>query len=177
MLSSRAQAITGIALSAVEGVAGVGTALLTGGTLSAAGIGATVHSVSTISSILAKQKDLQNIPDTVRHMGNNLSFDMADDNIYLRFLTYQISPQIKKIIADYFAMYGYKCLEVKKPNLRTRYYYNYIKTVGCNIDGDFDNKDIAQIKAVYDKGITIWHNRAGVTPLKYDFDNVEMSLI
>jgi hypothetical protein len=110
-------------------------------------------------------------------MGNNLAFDLSDNNTSLKFMRYGIAPSIKKILGDFFGKYGYKCMEVKTPNLRSRYYYNYIKTVGCNIKGDFDNNDLATLKSIFDNGITIWHNHSGVTPLSYSYDNVETSLL
>jgi hypothetical protein len=177
MLTKKAQATTGMALSLTQAVGGVALAGVSGGLGMAVGGGAVLQSVGVISSELAKRKDLQNTPESVRHMGNNLAFDLSDNNTSLKFMRYGIAPSIKKILGDFFGKYGYKCMEVKTPNLRSRYYYNYIKTVGCNIKGDFDNNDLATLKSIFDNGITIWHNHSGVTPLSYSYDNVETSLL
>lgn len=69
-----------------------------------------------------------------------------------------IKAQFAKIIDDYFTMYGYKVnsLEVINPHKRT--YFDYIKTIGCNIIGNIPQKDMEEIRSLFDNGLTIWHN-------------------
>jgi len=173
----KASATAGMALAGANLAIGTIGAIATGG-VSLIGTGnAMLSAVSSIGGELAKQKDLQNTPDTVRERGNNIAFEIADGNLSIRVVTLSIHANIKKVLGDYFAKYGYKCHEVKVPQLNSRYYYNYIKTIGCNIDGNFDNEDLIELKDIFDKGITIWHNNDGVTPLSYSFDNVESNLI
>jgi hypothetical protein len=177
MLSHRAQSTTGLALQMAGGVGALAGGVMTGGVGLLAGAGIAGNSLGAVAMELAKRKDLQNTPQTVRHLGNNLEFDLCDYNYGLFFLRYSVHENIKKILADYWNKYGYKCGEVKIPSLRSRYYFNYIKTIGCNITGNFDNKDIAKLKTIFDDGITIWHDRAGVTPLDYSYNNIEMNLL
>jgi len=177
MLTQKAQATTGIALSVVSATAGMAVGAFTGGLGLALATGNSLSAIGSIAQELAKQKDLKQTPDSVRAQGNNVSFDLAEDNTALDFIRYGIHPDIKKVIGDYFAMYGYKCGEVKKPDLRSRYYYNYVKTLGANITADMDVNDLTKIQSIYDAGITFWHNRVGITPLSYSYDNVEMSLL
>ena len=33
-----------------------------------------------------------------------------------------------------------------------------MKTNGCYIDADIPQDDLAEIKSMFDKGITLWHN-------------------
>ena len=49
--------------------------------------------------------------------------------------------------------------------------------MGCNITGNIDYEDLTRMKEIFDNGITIWHNRDGVQPLNYQFDNVEVNLL
>ena len=126
---------------------------------------------------LAKQKDLQEIPESVRSMGNNVAFDMIDHNNQVLHYFMSVDERTRNILADFWHMYGYACKEVKIPNLRSRYYYNFIKTNGCNITGNIDNHDLTRIKEIFDNGITIWHYREDVTPLDYTFDNVEVNFV
>jgi len=177
MLTQKAQATTGIALSVASAGAGMAVGAFTGGLGLALATGNSLSAISSIAQELAKQKDLKQTPDSVRAQGNNITFDLAEDNTALNFIRYGVHPDIKKVVGDYFAMYGYKCGEVKRPAMRTRYYYNYIKTIGANVAGDMDVNDLNQIRGIFDQGITIWHNRTGVIPLSYEYDNVEMSLI
>jgi hypothetical protein len=173
----KASFTTGMAMAGANAVVSTVAGLMSSPFGLAQGVSAGMSALGQIAGELAKQKDLQNTPDTVRQMGNNISFDIADVNLGIRVCRLAIDPRIKQILGDYFAMYGYKCSSIKIPNLRSRYYYNYIKTIGCNLNGDMDNKDLAKLKTIYDTGITIWHDREGVTPLRYAYDNVEMILI
>jgi hypothetical protein len=54
-------------------------------------------------------------------------------------------------------MYGYKVNEVKTPNFHTRQNFNYIQTASCNIQGNFNNEDLNELKTIFDSGITLWH--------------------
>lgn len=177
MQANKNSAKVGMALAGVGAVGSLALAIPTGGLSLALAGGVAMSSGSKIGGELMRQKDLQNVPDSVRSMGNNLSFDMAEGNTHLKFVRSAIHPTIKKVLGDYFAKYGYKCNEVKTPNLKSRYYYNYIKTLGCNIDGDMDNKDLAKLKSIYDNGVTIWHDRGSNVSISYQYDNVEMSLL
>jgi len=177
MLSHKAQIVSGLAVSAA-GSAGTVAAAVAAGPIGAAVVGgAALSSVAAISGELAKQKDLKNVPPTVKNMGNNISFEIADGNEELRVMRYTATDKVLNVVADYFAMFGYKSSRVQIPDLRSRYYYNYIKTLSCNIDGDMDTEDLAKLQGIFNRGVTIWHNRAGVVPLSYLYDNVEMSLV
>jgi hypothetical protein len=74
-------------------------------------------------------------------------------------------------------MYGYKCNEVKTPDLKTRYYY-YIELIGANITGSMEQKDLAKIKEIFNTGVTFWHyHSSGFDPLNYQYENVEVNLL
>ena len=69
-----------------------------------------------------------------------------------------IKPEYASIIDNWFDMYGYKVNEVKIPNITGRRNWNFVKTVGCYIDGDIPQSDMQEIKSMFDKGVTFWHN-------------------
>lgn len=77
---------------------------------------------------------------------------------YFTIIKMCVRPEYAKIIDDYFSMFGYKVNEVKVPNVTGRRNWNYIKTIGCYIEADIPQEDLEQIKSMFDKGITIWHN-------------------
>ena len=62
------------------------------------------------------------------------------------------------MVDDYFNCYGYKVNSLKTPNITGRVYWNYVKTVGCNVTANAPQEDIEEIRALFDRGITIWHN-------------------
>lgn len=80
-----------------------------------------------------------------------------------------IKAEFAKIIDDYFSMFGYKTNEVKIPNLTGRQNWNYVKTIDCNILGNFPQEDLQEIKDMFNNGLTIWHNTS--TFLDYSQNN------
>lgn len=77
-----------------------------------------------------------------------------------QFVLYKMSVRYEfaKRIDDYFSMFGYKVNELKIPNITGRTYWNYVKTIGCNIIGDIPQEDIEKIKSIFNNGVTLWHN-------------------
>ena len=65
--------------------------------------------------------------------------------------------------------FGYKVNDVKIPNLTGRRNWNYVKTIDCNIEGYIPQEDLAEIKGMFNNGVTIWHNPA--TFLDYSQSN------
>lgn len=125
----------------------------------------------------AKVKDLKNLPDQVVS-ANDISFNIHDDNKYLCFYRIKVCCEFEQLLADTFATSGYTVKRVKLPNLKTRLRYNYVKTVGANIVGSFNQDDLARIKAIFDNGITFWHyNTVNFKPYDYSFENIETILL
>lgn len=114
-------------------------------------------SVLQMQAIQAKQADIANTPPNIQKMGSNTAYDYGNNYQGVYVLRKQIKPEYRKILGDFFNMFGYKTNEVKIPNFRTRQNWNYVETVNCTILGNFNNEDIAQLKAVFDNGITLWH--------------------
>ena len=98
------------------------------------------------------------LPDVVNMGSSNatlLGYNLVDDNIFTRYsIKYQFAEKIDK----YFDMYGYLTNTLKLPNLNNRPNWNYIKTIGANILGNLPQLDLAEIKQMFDNGVTLWHN-------------------
>ena len=89
--------------------------------------------------------------------GNNNASLMFQAGL-LTFFYYRkhIKEEYAKIIDSYFDMYGYKLNTVGVPTRTARPCYNYVKTIGCAIDGDIPAEDAKAIQAIYDRGIRFW---------------------
>lgn len=104
------------------------------------------------------------VPDTLVTKANNggVNHYMEMDCYKIHYV--KIRPEYARIIDNYFSCYGYAIHKVKVPNITSRTRWNYIKTKGCtlkkNIAGDrFIPMEAERIiSAVYDKGITFWHD-------------------
>ena len=71
-----------------------------------------------------------------------------------------IKAKQAEILDEYFDQFGYKCNRVKIPNINGRRNWNFVKTIGCYIEANIPQDDLQEIKAMFDKGITFWHNPA-----------------
>lgn len=78
----------------------------------------------------------------------------------ISFYEMSIRPEYARIIDNYFTMYGYKVNTVKTPNITGRRNWNFVKTIGCYIEADIPQNDLQEIKTMFDRGITFWHNPA-----------------
>lgn len=180
LASSKASATTGVALNVLSSVATLGIGIATGGVgLAVAGASA-LGIAGNIANTLLKKQDLQDTPDSIRQMGNNAEFDIVDNNIKIELREMVITDEFKKLVFSYFMHYGYKANIFKIPNIRSRYYYNYIKVIGVNIKTNIDAEFKNELASIFNNGVTIWHYRnkdtfKGVN--NYAYENVEMSLI
>lgn len=144
-------------------------------------VGSVVGGVTNYASLVrgqnAKQQDLKNLPDSILSV-NDIAFNIQDGNLFLTLYRMKICCEFEELLADTFAMTGYTVKRVKVPNLKSRLRYNYVKTVGANIVGSFNQEDLAKIKAIFDNGITFWHyNTVNFKPFDYSYENIETSLI
>lgn len=179
MSTTGSQLATGRAfnlLSTIGAVtAGVATATTGIGTLAA---GAALYNGSNnIFNSLAMEKDLRNTPNSMKTMGTDSLFGIRTGNKHLNLIRFKLYNDYMNKIGDYFAMFGYKQNKLMKPDLRSRYYYNYIKMLQCNISGEKIPKEhLEKIKDIYENGVTIWHmDRAGVKCMDYSKDNYEVN--
>lgn len=100
------------------------------------------------------------VPDTAT-LGNSnatlLGYGKIDDNIFTR---YNIKAEFARKIDKYFDQFGYATNELKTPNINNRPNWNYVKTLNCNINANIPQMDLAEIKELFNSGITLWHNIA-----------------
>ena len=92
--------------------------------------------------------------------GNINSGDVstATGNTDFHFQVMTIKKEMAQIIDSFFSMYGYKVNSLKIPNVTGRTYWNYVKTIDCNIEGDIPQNDLQKIKDIFNGGVTFWHD-------------------
>ena len=142
---------------------------LAGGMGAGAGalLGAGAGVVGTVSSLinLAKEQHLAKtqanmVPDQVKGNTGAGDFLWAKYRSPFTYLPMSIKAEYARCIDEFLSQYGYKTNRVKVPNITGRRNWNYVKTVGCYIDADIPQDDLQEIKSMFDKGITFWHNPA-----------------
>ena len=128
-----------------------------------AGMGAMTMAGNMIN--LAREQHLAKtqanmVSDQARGNLNAGDFLWAKYRSPFTYLPMSIKAEYARCIDEFFTQYGYKCNRIKTPNITGRRNWNYVKTVGCYIAGDVPQDDMAEIKNMFDRGITFWHNPA-----------------
>lgn len=166
--SSKAQytanTVMGVATSALSIASGEPSLMVAGLT----------QGVENISGALTKMTDLNNTPKTMSTMGGDVPFSTLNSEKKVEFIRFVLDVSDYERLGDYFDRYGYKQSKFMIPNLRNRYYHNYIKTMGCVIDADIDHEDKQELETIYNNGVTIYHYRNGVVDMSHTMDNYEV---
>lgn len=146
----------GIATGLMSIAGGIG--LMTTGAGSLAGAGSILSGGIQIANSMGEIQRHEKIPPMYK--GNSNAGDVIYSSNWLDFTYYQMSikNEYAKMIDNYFSMYGYKVNSLEVINPHKRVYYDYIKTIGCNIIGNIPQKDLEEIRGLFDNGITIWHD-------------------
>ena len=136
--------------------------LFAGGTL---GFGGGIVNTGANLLGLATQQHLAKtranfVPDQVKGNLNAGDIVWAKYTSPFTYIPMSVKAQFARCIDEYFSQYGYKCNRVKLPNITGRRNWNFVKTVGCYIEADIPQDDLQEIKSMFDKGITFWHNPA-----------------
>ena len=142
-----------------------------GGIFSAIGTAGTsvVDYMTTVWQVEAKLKDVSNIPPNVGGLSGAGSVTNALSRFDYSAYYMCVKPEYAEIVDKFFDMFGYNTCTVKVPNTHSRPHWNYVKTVGCEIQGFLPQEAANIIKAVYDRGVTFWKNGDEVG--NYTLDN------
>lgn len=177
---------TGI-VSAVEGAASAGLRLATAGmaaqvagaqfadgasmintkgVAAATGVSYGTNLLSKAAAIYEERYNASIAQDPAKGSTANGNADFASGSFNIWAYRGHVSGEVAKMIDNYFSMFGYKCNMVKVPDRTSRTLWNYVKTVSCVIEkkpaGLVNTAAIAQMEAIYDNGITFWHNPSEV---------------
>ena len=126
-----------------------------------------------------KYKDIQQTPDTIRGVGNVGFFNLSTARVYFYCKQYTIPSEWQNKLFHFFMKFGYTNNSLKVPNLKSRYYFNFVQIAGAVINSSIANTFITQIRAILQRGITFWHYRNASTwhgIANYNFENLEMSI-
>lgn len=146
----------GIGITAVGGVmAATGAGAVPGIGGIGAGLGMIGSGIQQVGSLMAQNHDKDIVPPQSNgslSSSVNITNGMHSFTLYRKCLSYEMA----RIIDDYFTMYGYKINRVMIPAIDARPYFTYVKTIGCNLYGDFPMEDQKKIREIFDRGITFW---------------------
>lgn len=114
-------------------------------------------SLESVVDKVALLQDKKNKASDVIGTVNTPSLVFSLNQTGFEFRTMRINGEMAKIIDEYFTRYGYKCMEIKKPNLKARPYFTYTKTIQCEINASIPQDDLENIKSVFNMGTTFWY--------------------
>lgn len=123
-------------------------------------LGGATSLLNGISTIVAEHYRAAHVPNQVEGSLNNGDISFSSAKSCFTYLPKCIKNEYARMCDDYFDMFGYAVHRVKTPNITGRRNWNYVKTQGCYIDADIPQSDLAEIKAMFDRGVTFWHNPA-----------------
>ena len=123
----------------------------------ASGVSGAGNSILQLQGMLAKSKDIDNLPPNLTKQGSNTYFDFGNMFEGVFIIKKQIKPEYQKMLEDFFNMYGYKVNSVKIPNLKTRQYWNFVKTIDATLQGGVNNEVRIKLQTIFNNGITLWH--------------------
>lgn len=155
------------------GVKGITSAIAIGGGIATGNAVAVLGGLAGIATTLAPITDLANRPlNSQGSIGGNSINGGADSNTFTLYKV-SVNNEYAKIIDDYFSTYGYASNRIKYPNLKTRQYFNYVKTKSASITPNDDcyisNDDLEKLQNIFNSGITLWHDPKNI--LNYEVDN------
>lgn len=149
------------------------------------GVQSLVSSVSNIATENAKVEDSKNAVESFQTSNSDGNFDYGVlSGGRLLEAEFTCADDVRTAIYDYLYMFGYSCNKIKFPVVNTRFYFNYLKLNGLNVDRNFpDNEGLSvaayeKLRNIFENGVRIWHynsNTAGRFRLyNYTNENAEV---
>ena len=158
-------AAAGAAMIATGGMAGIAAGAVAGAAImKGANLGTNL--LNKTASLYEKRYEASIAQDPLKGNTANGNADFGAGLIGFYGYRGHISGEVAKEIDEYFSIFGYQTNQVKVPNRTGRAIYNYVKTANCTLAkkaaGKVTAADIAQMEAIYDNGITFWHDPSQV---------------
>lgn len=131
------------------------------------------NAIATMTN--AKITDMLTTPKTLKTLGNDTIFNLANSRYKIDVIEYGMDSQQTKRVREYFLRYGYAQNNYINIKLNNRKYFTFIKTTICNITGDkIPHKDLNEIREIFNSGITFWNMENNPKFGSYLVDNKEV---
>ena len=125
-------------------------------TLAGTAISVGAQAANTFATIT----EVKNTPDSYKGMAYQNSALTTEALLGWTAYSMCIKPEMAEIVDGYFTRFGYATHKLKKPSLRNRQNWTYVKTIGCMIhakSGTGLNAEAEKkICQIFDNGITFW---------------------
>lgn len=165
-LSNKADLATGMAKGSM-------TASAFGGITAAA-----ANAIGSYSGQVNKESAIKNQPAQVTNVGGLMGLAQGK-MIRGSLIEMKVDNVTEKRYFELFSKFGYYIGAVTQPNIRTRKFFNYLKTNGAIVTGNAPQTVLLNIASMFDAGTTIWHMDKCTKDTLYDYtyENIERTLI
>lgn len=165
-LDRKAELATGMATASMRAAAMSGIA------------SAGANAIASYSAQENKESAIKNQPAQVSNIGNLMTLTQSNQ-LGCELITTEVDSPVKERYFELFSKFGYYVGAVTQPNLRTRKFFNYLKTNGAIVTGNAPQTVLLNIASMFDAGTTIWHMDKCTKDTLYDYtyENIERSLI
>lgn len=136
--------------------------------------------ISSVSEAHYMNKEMEINERGIRNQTNGaLSSGSGTGALYMfgaecRLVITEADEVTKSIFFDKVRMMGYSVNKYMTPDIRSRYWFNYIATIGANVRGSFSESVRSEIASIFNGGVTIWHDDAEMYTEKC---NIERALL
>lgn len=107
---------------------------------------------------MADLQQQQRQPNTSKSATNTSVNQVSVRNYGIAVRKYTCRYEFAKMCDDYLSAYGYNVSEFKVPNLTHREHWNYVKTIGLQLQGEIPASAMQTIQSIFDNGVTLWHD-------------------
>lgn len=150
---------------------------------SAAGIGMATGLVTSAvqgwdmwNQQLSKESGIRNQPSKLLGIGDTISDIFANNKDYWLYEG-KIDDTNYETAKNNFRYYGYIVNRMETPNLKSRYYYNYICTLNTTVKGSLSADIKSAIATIFEKGITFFHADHCDDTTYNGYENIERALL
>lgn len=113
--------------------------------------------ITNIQQTAGHMLDLMNVPHQAHGKSTADGFALAVERNETSYFCMGPTPEMARIIDDYWTAYGYPINEITTPLLKSRSSWNYVKMSDCGFTGNVELEYLQGIRDIFNNGVTLWH--------------------
>ena len=125
---------------------------------SVAGVKGGLQIASSIQQAIHEDRVASLVPEQALGNTNAGDINYSMGKTGFTFQRMSIRSEYAVIIDNYLSAFGYKVNSFKIPQFTSRRNWNFIRTQNIAIEATIPQKDLQEIKDIFDAGVTMWHN-------------------
>lgn len=143
--------------------------------------GITAFTANAVGNAIGQSAKEQAIKNTPGAIGTSDSWygELTNDLCYNTYVELRCDDESYNEYANIYKKFGYAINSVITPDIKSRKYFNYIKTNGAILTGNANQSILTALSSIFDNGVTIWHMDYTTKATLYDYtkENIERSLM